>query len=1529
MSLRQKGWVIAAVLVAVPAMLVMFAVAALAQIVTTQVTDTIYRADGTPAGGTVLISWPAFTTSAGQSIASGNTSATLTASGVLTVQLIPNAGANPVGTYYTVVYHLDDGSVNREYWVVPASQFPVHISSLRNTVVPTSVAMQTVSKSYVDTAIASAVAGHPLDSSNPYVLKAGDTMTGALSLPGDPTTPSQATTKNYVDTNVTQLASGLAQKVSVLPQTDQAIAQPTGTQLATNRMNGVEYASQYQNSRGNNGIANAVASPDCAGGCEIKAEQTYGPTENYTASQWNNGTHVEDHRGGQRHDLYLNPDSPTSPGLEAGQVIDVTGTRPTSSIFQATHTQTPGSIGLLIRHQGVAGGSNQFPENIDATVPYFKMGYSALQLKGTYNAQGQHVLAPMSSSCFGVGDCLIGSQLILGSGGFRDNADEGTHPFDLQILEDSRVFTGVCATGCAPGSTSVAITATANSQTQGEGRYLIDTNPAKVLNTGSLIGAGTTTGPNPSAAFSGTNFPISTFFQLAQAAVSQSNDLAPGTVTLPIATTGLPTGFASNTAAAPAASGVACVTDTAAADFNIEKFETVNYSIVDGTHLQLTLTRAHTANATVAIGGLCGYGLEQTVDTASGIRQVFPVIGSYSATGLYYAGGTSAIVGQIGTTSAFASFSLPITSVTRSGNTVTLVTSGNFPADVNGLTLSVSGVSDASYNGSFVVTTTSPNRLTYTQTGSNSTSSGGTLTLLTGGYALYPMAEVTSVMNPATKLIDGQMTLAPNTVAWAANDTVEQPHYYQQKVSADTELIGQTIPRPSSRQQAGLQYQGNNGPGLQGWAITNAAPVTNYYGNGGTHTIPDVALVTKGAWRRSMAIDAGEQAVFAIHCNLHTCGKWNSSYNLFEIDSSVGVDAIGYIPTTSSINFNLRGTPYSFSPQGFTAGTINATTVNATTLNGSVAASQLPVFKASGAAHAPGVVPDPGSVAGNTRYLREDGTWAAPPGNGSGSSLSALLPTPATADYSFKEGTGTTVTDASGNGNNATLGSGINAPTWAPKGGLSFVSTSQVALPATLNTSKTFLIGLYVTPVGNVSLVNSGAQPVLISSSMGITGYNFMHIASGPDNSSHYSNAWSFRNYVSSGTRSTAYAPYSGFHVLSITLGTIGSSVDHFYLDGVEVGSYQLQGASGGVQTTGNLFLGTSLVSAFANSGFVGTLYRFVTYDAQLTSSQVSDASLAIQSEIASRGVITSPQKVSVGTPQLYAIGDSITYGRYNNSATFGWPAHLALDNASAWTVNNWGVSGSSVEDIFAAEPNRLAPRCGDGSTPSAAVLFLGTNSFFEIGPAMTPALVFAHLTAEVQLLKKAGCRVFVGTMLSRNGFDTQKDSYDALILSQYKLIGADGVVDFAANPLVGADGASSNSTYFNTDLTHPKDPGQEILAAEASNALNYYYGYNETNPNNVTSLPYAMNAGDGAISLSGLTASGTITLPDCTGQSGAIYRINNPQSALAVSVAPLNASQLINGLAFGTAVPVPANGTLTLRDVPNPKNVAGCHWEM
>ncbi len=1520
-------------------LLAVVTVGAVAQsaVATTTVTDTIYRADGTAATGTVLVSWPAFSSATGQTIPSGSTSATITAGGLLSVQLAPNAGATPIGSYYTAVYHLDDGTVSREFWVVPSSQTPVHLSAVKSTVLPTSVAMQTVSKSYVDTAIATAISGHPLDGSTPYVLKSGDTMTGALTLPGDPTSPLQAVEKQYVDANVTALASGLAQKVATLPPGTQTVAQPPGTMLQTNRLNGVEYASQYLSDRGDNGIANAVASADCAGGCEVKSEQSYASKELYIATQWNDQTHVEDTRGGQQRDTFMNPASIVTPGLEAGQVIDVTSTHIDAMLQPQVVTEEPGSVGLVVNHAGLAGGSNQFPENIDSQVPYFKTGYSALMVNGKYNTQGQHVLAPMVTNCYGVGDCLIGSQFLIASGGFRDNADEGTHPMDLQVQEDTQVFQGTCSSGCTTGSTAVTVAVSSAPGTQGDGRFLIDKNPAKVLTAGMVTGTGVS-GPHASAAFSGSGFPVSVFFQTAQSIPSQANNVSPGTVTFAIATSGVTTGFATNTAAAPQTSGVACVSD-AINGTNAQNYEMANYTVVDGTHLQMTLNKAHNMPATVAIGGLCGYGLEQTVDTASGIRQVFPVIGSYSATGLYYAGGATPIVGLMSHTSAYLNVSLNVASIARNGNVVTVTTAGNLPVDVNGLTLTVSGVTDSSYNGSYVVTTTGPNTLTYAQSGANSTSTGGTMAVLTGGYALYPMAEVLSVLDPTAKSVDGWMTLAPNNVAWAANDAVEQPHYYQESVTADITYVGQTTPRPSSFVRAGVEYEGNNGPGLQGWTVTNATPAAAYLGNGGTHKAPDFAYEAKGVWSRTMSLDAGEQSLFAVHCNSHGCGKWNSGYNLFELDSSVTTDTISFQPTTSTLTMSLRGTTYGFSPQGFTAATVNAGTVNATTLNGAVSAAQLPVFQASGSAHAQGVVPDPGATAGTTRFLREDGTWVVPSGGSTALSASVGLTATAAADYDFLQGQGSVLTDTTANGNNGTLGTGALAPTWTTTG-LQFSGQQGVSLPAALNTTKSFVAAVYINPL------TTGAQPgnsypVMVSSSGGGNGFNFMYVA-GAGQTTNFMQVNGINTYgptVFGGTGAiTTTAPYlfSGFHVLGFVCGVSGASADHFYVDGNEVPAYGLQGASCAFQSSGNLFLGSSNVAPWTSSGFGGTFYRFIAYTTQLTSAQMALASAQVRNDVSGRGVSVDPVPVRMAAPQMMFIGDSITLGL---GVTTGWPGLLSLTNQPSYNNTAWAIPGSTITSMIASEPDRAAPECGAYTTPAVALLFAGTNDFegadLISGANATPASVFNMLAGEVQILKRAGCRVFVGTMLSRTGtdsgglsYDSDKDNYDALILGNWKTTGADGVIDFAANPLLGADGANAGA-YFQADHVHPVQAGQQILANEASNALNYYFGHNETNPHSVTSLPYSMTAGDGEVSVAGVTGAGTLTLPDCTGQSGATYRINNPQAAFAVTVAPLNASQLINGLAFGTTVAVPANGTLTLRDVPNAKTVSGCHWEM
>lgn len=213
---------------------------------TTNVTDTVYLADGTTAQGNLIITWPAFVTASGTAVAGGTKNVALGANGALSVALVPNAGATPTGVYYIVVYQIGSGQVKTEDWVVPTNS-PVNLAVVRTT--PGSgVAGQAVSMQYVNSALAAkandssvvhlggaeTISGAKVFASAPsvpaptstgqvankgyvdqsisnvgagsYLTTAGGTLTGPLTLPGSPSAPLQAAPKQYVDLGLTSKA---------------------------------------------------------------------------------------------------------------------------------------------------------------------------------------------------------------------------------------------------------------------------------------------------------------------------------------------------------------------------------------------------------------------------------------------------------------------------------------------------------------------------------------------------------------------------------------------------------------------------------------------------------------------------------------------------------------------------------------------------------------------------------------------------------------------------------------------------------------------------------------------------------------------------------------------------------------------------------------------------------------------------------------------------------------------------------------------------------------------------------------------------------------------------------------------------------------------------------------------------------------------------------------------------------------------------------------------------------------------------
>jgi hypothetical protein len=159
-------------------------------VATTTVQGTVYLANGQVGSGTLILSWPAFTTASGQSVAADKLTLTIAPDGFVSVNLAPNLGAIPAGLYYTAVYYLSDGTTNTQYWVVPAAA-QASLGQVQAQLLPAAQAVQAVSKAYVDQQIAEALEGQ--------LTAFGGTLTGPLYLSGDPTQPLQAADKHYVD----------------------------------------------------------------------------------------------------------------------------------------------------------------------------------------------------------------------------------------------------------------------------------------------------------------------------------------------------------------------------------------------------------------------------------------------------------------------------------------------------------------------------------------------------------------------------------------------------------------------------------------------------------------------------------------------------------------------------------------------------------------------------------------------------------------------------------------------------------------------------------------------------------------------------------------------------------------------------------------------------------------------------------------------------------------------------------------------------------------------------------------------------------------------------------------------------------------------------------------------------------------------------------------------------------------------------------------------------------------------------------
>lgn len=121
---------------------------------------------------------------------------------------------------------------------------------------------------------------------------------------------------------------------------------------------------------------------------------------------------------------------------------------------------------------------------------------------------------------------------------------------------------------------------------------------------------------------------------------------------------------------------------------------------------------------------------------------------------------------------------------------------------------------------------------------------------------------------------------------------------------------------------------------------------------------------------------------------------------------------------------------------------------------------------------------------------------------------------------------------------------------------------------------------------------------------------------------------------------------------------------------------------------------------------------------------------------------------------------------------------------------------------MLANAPTNIDPLYNSSSPKNIVVIWGGTN---DIANSQQPADVYANLVSYVAARHAVGWKVLVATMLSRIGWDSKKDQYNALILAN--TAGADGIINFTGTSL-GCDGCFSSATWFNPDGIHPTTIG-------------------------------------------------------------------------------------------------------------------------
>jgi hypothetical protein len=447
--------------------------------------------------------------------------------------------------------------------------------------------------------------------------------------------------------------------------------------------------------------------------------------------------------------------------------------------------------------------------------------------------------------------------------------------------------------------------------------------------------------------------------------------------------------------------------------------------------------------------------------------------------------------------------------------------------------------------------------------------------------------------------------------------------------------------------------------------------------------------------------------------------------------------------------------------------------------------------------------------------------------------------------------------DYSSNSRNATGTVGTAPTITAQTGGCNFTGNGAITLPAVLNSALTIQLFISHQQVGDA---NANSAPVAGNGNGTTAGAIQLVLSNATCCGSLVTGGYRFWTYQNNSAHMVYMTVLNGTGVASFLPGAGAASADLVYLNNVDIytccGGHLNYAANSGPQTVGTYQLG----GAAAGSGnalqtyFTGKIYYAVFYNRALNPSEIANNVGYMQNAMTMRGV-SSLLSANDQNDEFIGLGDSLETGTQ-------YPGNLTLNGT--WTLDNQAKGGEQASSQSATlqtgyvDPGGVIidPLFRPNATRNITTIWLGTN---DIAAGLTAAQTAANIKAWCLARRKVGWKCLVADMPSRAALDTGKNSLNNLLRTNWKTF-ADGFIDLASDPNVGADGASANTTYF-TDGIHLTTYGSYEITNIHQRAANRVYGNNDfsTATTYVAAAPAATAIT--ASSQSGNTATYTTTL--------------------------------------------------------------------